>query len=489
MTGLEKRLIEETRDLIASTGLKAKPSRRVKSPDEPVDASLQIALSADEMTATATFYPPRGTGEALSTDTVYELLAAVGVVHGIDRDGLETAVYTCNTERSALYSVEVARGTAPSDAIHERLELVPRQEEAPVDEKGRLDHRSRTTLPLVKAGDVLARVIPASPGRRGTTVTGTELPYRTRRTAGLLPGSNTALEDGELRAVVDGLMHVDGRTVTVAPTLVVEGNVDYHTGNIVFDGDVVLQRRVSDGFTIECGGMLYAASTLDAYGVSCAKLVARQGIIGHNDSVTRVDGPVTARFVQNSRLEAEGAVSISASVLSSHLTSADQIELGPGSTVVGSTLRAQAGINACNIGAPGAAATEIVLGIDFRVDARLATIRDQTVALTEKLTQVRLALRHGARNRQSLEKLESGLEAAIATLTNEAGELVSRLDRHDEAQLLVRGTVHEGTYVEICHRSYLVERTASRCRFRIDKSRGVVTMESLANARERGTDG
>jgi hypothetical protein len=174
---------------------------------------------------------------------------------------------------------------------------------------------------------------------------------------------------------------------------------------------------------------------------------------------------------------------ITASALSSHITAATTITLGPGSTVIGSTLRAQTGVIAFNIGAPGAASSEIYLGIDFRVDARLAKIRDQTVALTGKLQKIRLALQHGSSRQRQLEQLEFDIRSAIARLAEEAGQLVSILDRDDEVELEVRGTIYAGTYVEICHRSYLVEHTTGRCRFRIDKSRGCVVQESISKSR------
>ena len=317
------------------------------------------------------------------------------------------------------------------------------------------------------------------------TVTGRELPFRVIHGEGLKPGENTVLQGNELRATADGLLHTRGSTVSVSPTLVLEGNVDYHTGNINFGGDVLLSGRVGDGFTIECTGLLHAASTLDAHGISCAKLIARRGLIGHNNKVTRVAGSASIGFVQNARLDVQGQVAVKASVLNSHITSTERIRLGPGSTVIGSVLRAQTGIEAANIGARGAAASELYLGIDFGIDERLSTIRDQTVALTERLQKVRRALEYGSSCRKELQQLETQLRAAMAQLSEEAGELVLQLDRDDEAELVVRGTVHPGTYIEICHRSYLVERKLTGGRFRIDKLLGALIFDPLTYSNRR----
>ena len=495
----EDRLIEESRALIAEVATESTDAIEAaagvelavddispKTTEETVHGTVEVDIAEDLMSATAAFYPARGFGRPLTVDSVYGMLDRSGVTSGIEQSIIEAAVFTCNTERTALHGVEVAFGREPVDEVPARMELTPLPAVDPPEQGGRLDYRACSPLPLVKAGDIVARTVSGNQGSTGMSITGKELSFRTLRAESLKPGANTALDGDELRATVDGLLHTRGATVSVSPTLVVEGNVDYHTGNIDFRGDVLLNGHVGDGFSVRCGGLLHAAFTLDSYSVSCGTLIARQGLIGHNGHVTRVEESATLRFVQNARLEAQGTISVGASILNSHVTSAEQIKLGPGSTVIGSVLRAQTGMRAANIGAPGAAATEIYLGIDFGVDERLATIRDQTVALTEKLQQVRRTQSVGSGNRSKLAQLEDQLHRAIAQLAEEAGDLVVHLDRDDEAELVVRGTVYPGTYIEICHRSHLVQRKLSACRFLIDKACGAVITEPLTSPRSRG---
>ena len=484
---LEEKLIRDTHALLADIALPgstygrtANDPFRGSAPSEPIDAHIEIALSEDLMTVQGTFYPPRGEAELITVEGVIDQLTGLGVVCGIDHDVIGQSVFSCNTDRSTLHAVELARGREPVLATIAHFELAEREAvAAPREVGGRIDHRSRTTLPMVEVGDVLAREVPAIAGIPGITVTGIEIPFRTIDAKTVTGGENTTTEGGEIRALIDGLWSVAGSAVSVSPTIVLREGVDYRTGNIDFNGDVVLHGRVGDGFTISCTGLLHAETTLDAFGITCGTLYAKQGMIGHNAEPVRVRETATTRFLQNTILEAGGTVRVRTSMLKAHVTAGEFIELGSDSTVIGSVLRAQLGAVVWNVGSPGAAVCEIYLAIDFQVDHRLAEIRDNTIAVTTRLRELQLTRQRAEHRVEDLIVLERSLTQALKILAHEAGELVTRLDRNENAELVVHGTLYAGTYVEICHRSFFVEQDMRRCRLRIDKIRGLVVAEYL----------
>lgn len=43
----------------------------------------------------------------------------------------------------------------------------------------------------------------------------------------------------------------------------------------------------------------------------------------------------------------------------------------------------------------------------------------------------------------------------------------------------MRGRVYPGTYIEICHISHIVHRTAQNVRFRLDKGEGRIKMDAI----------
>lgn len=462
-----------------------------RSSVDTVDGSVEITVADDRMSASASFYPPRGFGRPIEPSAVHERLAMCGVTSGVSSEVIDAAIETCNLERSTLHAIEVAFGEEPVDAVPEHVELVERRpadggtdsgeadRDGAGDEPARIDHRSRSSLVLVREGDIIARIVPAVEGRPGATVHGEQIANATTRMPVLAAGENTVADGNDILAGLSGLLKVEHSVISVSPTLLLRTGVDFATGNIDFNGDVLLSDRIADGFTLRCSGTLHAATTIDAFAVECGGLVCSQGVIGRTAEPTVVRGDAKMRFVQNARLDVGGTLRVSHSALKAHLTAHDRIEFGARSTIIGCTIRASAGATVFDLGAPGAAVSEVYLGIDFEVDERLAEIRDQTLDLSKRLRDVKLATRHDPTN-VDLPQIESEIAVTIAALADEASDLVAHLDREEDAELVVHGTVHAGTYVEICHRSYLVERTMKRCGFRIDRARGAVVVEPLS---------
>ncbi|HKK49668.1 MAG TPA: hypothetical protein VJ932_11270, partial [Alkalispirochaeta sp.] len=60
------------------------------------DGFVEIFIAEDEMTVTATFLPPMGSGRLLEPDTVYTLLESRNIVCGVDTEAIGEAVFSVN---------------------------------------------------------------------------------------------------------------------------------------------------------------------------------------------------------------------------------------------------------------------------------------------------------------------------------------------------------------------------------------------------------
>jgi len=54
-----------------------------------------------------------------------------------------------------------------------------------------------------------------------------------------------------LYSKIDGAVHYDGNKISVSNHLEIDGDVDFKTGNIIFDGYVTIKGTVTDGFYVE----------------------------------------------------------------------------------------------------------------------------------------------------------------------------------------------------------------------------------------------
>ena len=75
------------------------------------DGNIEIGISADSMSATAVLYPPIGDGAPLTADYAAELLARMGIVHGVLWEELTERILDVNTDRHILRDLVIARGS------------------------------------------------------------------------------------------------------------------------------------------------------------------------------------------------------------------------------------------------------------------------------------------------------------------------------------------------------------------------------------------
>jgi len=176
--------------------------------------------------------------------------------------------------------VVVARGVQPVPPVDGRVELVCNLDPRVPSEhsEDRVDYLDRGSFNAVNAGDVLACLHPAAPGKPGKNVYGQEVPARQPREPRLTAGPGVKLIRGGRIAVAE----VTGRPLykrgmlQVSPQLVIGRNVNVVTGNVQFKGDVLVMGDVEESLTVQAGGRVdvrgsvYHATVLAEAGVSIA---------------------------------------------------------------------------------------------------------------------------------------------------------------------------------------------------------------------------
>ena len=164
-----------------------------------------------------------------------------------------------------------------------------------LNDKGRVDLLDHTIIPTVKVGDILAiRSLPAIPGRDGITVTGKRIKARPGKEKPLIAGKGTILlDDSKIVATMDGRPHLERGVVSVIPVLIIPKDVDISTGNISFDGDVIVKGNVIQGTKVTAEGditiyggiydsSVYGKGDIRVYGnIVRSKVVSGGDIIAH----------------------------------------------------------------------------------------------------------------------------------------------------------------------------------------------------------------
>lgn len=151
---------------------------------------------------------------------------------------------------------------------------------------GKVDYKDLVRLRNVLKGKLIAKIIPAQPGKLGMTVTGDELAFKAGKEAHFKIGKNVLIDnDGtSMYAAIDGLVTLtDNGKINVFPVYEVNGDVDYSTGNIDFVGTVVIRGNVLSGFTVKSAGDIRVVGGVEgAELISGGSIEITGGIIGYN---------------------------------------------------------------------------------------------------------------------------------------------------------------------------------------------------------------
>jgi len=448
-----------------------------------VDGVVEISISRDDMQVVMDFYPPGGAGSDITEEDVRDKLASYGIVHGIEWETVREAIGRCNDEQVQKNDIVIARGTKPVDEIPRQYVIEERlQTKKPIlrDEDERIDFKKLTSYTLVSKGDILAKVVPKKEGVLGKTVKGELVPYRKAPVVPKKPGKNTAIEGERVVATADGRFELWKNHFWVHEVFEVYGDVDYHTGNITFPGDIIIHGRVNDGFTVDAEGSISCKGTLDASDVTCKRdLLVSRGIIGRKKGTIHVGGEIRAKYIENSYVEAGGPIYIETGILHSIVSTRDCLEMTKRSIIAGGKIYSQNGVQAGQIGTKMGIKTEIHCGIDHNVQQNLEWIRDKSVALATKLSQIEDRIKAEPEKETVLDETKRKIKEYIHKLNRTAKALVVQLDKNRKAEVVVRGTVFPGVYIEICRRPYIVSHEIQGVRFFLDRERGAVDVEPL----------
>ncbi len=450
------------------------------------DSRFRVTVAEDNLSAMADFLPALGDGELLGREYIETILSTNGILSGIDWQVIDEAIEECNKHSQARLGVIIARGRPPVRLNPQHLVLeakfAPRDNPAvPVEKGGRVNHRAARHLPIVMAGETIAREEPEMPGIDGVAIDGSPIPHGRREIMLLKPGENTARQDDRVVATKSGMVVLKAEEFRVEENLQIKGDVDYHTGSITFPGNLYLSGAVHDGFRLWIGGSIVSTGVVDAYEVFCRKdFIAKDGIIGRQRALVRVAGRVQAKYVENCTVESKSSVYIQATVFNSRIFTLDRLVMAEKGRLIGGQVRCAHGVVTDEIGNEAGVVTEVITGIDFIVERKLAAAKEKFQELTLELQKLDKILTRSLS--EELQKRRAMLSDAVYKYSVLMSTLVSKLDRNEDAPVVARKAVYPGTVVEICRSSFRVEEPRGPTRFRLDRDSGRVIAEDHSDA-------
>ncbi len=395
------------------------------------DSMMTVEITDQDMKAYMIISPPGPGGADLSYEDMVSYLNSNGVVHGIKEDVLR------RLEDYPVYNeaILVAEGTKPQNGRDARIIYNFRTDHSQIELKeknGRVDFKELDLVENVVAGQLLAKKIPPEDGINGKTVTGMVLPAKPGNDVELQVGKNVKLSEDGLTAVseINGQVLLLNGKINVEPVYTVQGDVDLHTGNILFLGTVVVKGNVEDGFSVKAAGNIevlgsVGKAVLDAEG----DIIVHQGILGKTGGQIRSGMSVFAKFIEHAIVDSGEYVVASDGIIHSQVVANKKVICqGKRAAIVGGRIQAAEEINAKTLGSVAGTETVLEVGYDPRSKEKLTKLEEKRSDFEKKLEEVEKNLSTLEKLAKIQRKLPEEKKKYIVELNESRSQILSELE-------------------------------------------------------------
>jgi uncharacterized protein (DUF342 family) len=347
---------------------------------KPLPFSLRIA--ADKLSAFVKFVP--GNEWENNESNLLRLLAAIrdaGVVQA-DESMLRSAMSEIVAGREAC----IARGEPAVHGEPGRIETFfdaePAKRAWEESDSKKVDFHKTDVANNVKPEELLAQLVPPTPGRNGVNVLGHPLIARPGRLARITPGRNVRLSEDETKAYseIEGCAKRVRWKIAVDHVKIVQGDVDFHSGNIDFFGDVVVLGDVKETFTISAHGSIKVHGTVDRASLKAgADIIVAGGLYGKERIEVVAEGDVTIGFAENATIRAGGSLYVRAAMVNCTARANETIQFrSVGKALIGGSVYAAHGIEANTLGNPRIPTKTVVeFGPSAEIVQRIRSLKNE----------------------------------------------------------------------------------------------------------------
>ncbi|VUD66621.1 hypothetical protein TDB9533_03639 [Thalassocella blandensis] len=454
---------------------------------EKRDARLAIEFDDELMTAFMTVHPPCG-GRDLDQHLLEVGLANAGVdISCCDNATLEKILNSKHAKKSPF-----AFGVEPVDGKDTKFEALVQEIEhiTPEESKsGKIDLREIINFTQVDVGEKLMQRIPAVPGINGRNVKGQvipavdgeEIPFNVD-----LSGATICPDDDNLLIATERghpVILADG--VRVDKTLIVN-NVDMASGNINYDGSLMVKGEVFPGMKIKVTGDICVQGV-----VTKASLHAKNninvlcGIIGSDPSkdgeesppaIIKAGGNITAQYATQSKITAGIDVDIKEYLSHCEVEAKNKILVGQSGgkgKIFGGTCFAQSGIEANSLGTDGSVKTFVSAGTPHHqqkqfenLQSSLNNRKDQAKQLKTLKHKYTLAVKENPQDVEKLSKIKS-IRKVLSNLTEEIEKMEATLNKINrffkegkKASVIVRKTTFPNVTISINGAEFIIRQNS-----------------------------
>ncbi|HDP25879.1 MAG TPA: DUF342 domain-containing protein [Deltaproteobacteria bacterium] len=449
--------------------------------------TLEFSFLQDDLIATMRIVPRSVEISSISPSDLFEAIRNEGITHGV----FPEVIHQVAQEKTLNRWVTIAKGEKPGEGKDGGVRFHFSTEGAKArlkeDLSGRVNIRDMNLIQNVKKGDVLCELIPPETGTNGTSVKGEEILGKIGAPAKLPSGKNIEVsEDGtRLLSSIDGMVAISDSTISVEPVYVVD-KVDSSVGNIRFNGSVVINGEVGDGYEIHAGEDITIAMSVGRVVLNAlGSIKIFGGILGQEKADISARDSIHVKFIQDAQVEAGGPIVVEDYIRNSQVTSAGPVIVkSPSGWIAGSTVSSHGWIYCHTIGHE-AAMSDTTLSIGHnpalyqereRLQQEILDKIDTFLKFQSSLAKLR-ALKEQNRLSAQQEDLFRKILSAVETLRHSLGlcdeqirNITERISTVFSGTICIEGIVNQGTRILVGKEVREIVNTKVRTQFTLHNS-------------------
>ena len=375
-------------------------------------------------------------------------------------------------------SLVVAEGVLPQNGEDGRIEweidLSILDGAELVEQGGRVDWKEHNYILPVIEEQHLARMIDPTEGTPGVNVHGEAIPANLGKEIKFPAGKGVKISDDghELISEISGVVCREGTKISVTPVFTVPGDVDFSTGNINYDGTVVVNGSVLVDFNIRAGQDIHVKGLVEGANLTArGNIYITNGIQGTQKAYLRAGGNIEVKFINQATLEAEGDIIVGRSIIQSFVKAKGRVMVeGQQAVITGGTTSAEYEISASVIGSKIGVHTHLIIGEDVsklvksakKIRKKIKILQKSFLQLKKPIKIMKDLMENGQldpKQEKALLKLvrtRSKIKEKIKHLKMERKNLIEQLQPILKKQkgVAVKKTAWPGTVFEMMNRTH-----------------------------------
>ena len=448
----------------------------------PIDEKVIVRIAPDRLSVKGYFYAPTQGGSLLTKEMIVSEMVKAGVKYGVSENNIAKFLENRSYDEPIIIA-EATKQQEGTDAFITYFFNTDLTQKPRVNEDGSVDFHHLDLLSAVSKGQLIAQLTPAVQGKPGIDVCGGLLrPVKVKPKA-LRVGNNITISEDGLKAYseVDGHATVEGDQIFVSNQYEVAANVDASTGDIEYDGNILIHGNVNTGYTVTAKGDIVVEGVVEGAVLTAGgHIVLKRGIQGmEHRGVLKATGNIISRFIESATVEAGGYVSADAIMHSKVIAKGDVTVDGKKGYITGGMIRSGTTISARTIGSSMGTTTNLEVGIEPAIIEEYRALTKEQDDLQEELEIVMQKLMTFAKRIKLGEKLSPDkmlqfkvtsdtreiLKKRDEEITERLKVLKEKIDSYVGGCVRVKGTIYSGTKITISNSVYYVKKDSSYARY------------------------